>query len=419
MAIFIWQGNGAGTKTDADDGRNWINEAGSAYAEARYPGSSAGIEDDVYLDAACTNGCTTGCDLSAAETLNSLRVGPLYNKDLGASGGYFKAEIREVVVQATAAPHVYLYGSGSGDGFTKTTVTDGADVKFNGEITDPVFLKGTIECAASMTISSSLTVGYISNVTTDVILTLNSGITLPATMNISGGTINNSNAVTTLDFVNGDWTQVTGDLTNVNQSGGNINWNGGNLTTLKLYGGTCDASGDTSPRRIGDAYVYQQGALNLDNGQDNILVTGEIHCLGGTVTYPNGYEIAPSPTLTYAGASDAKQGISPQTINNSTANGDGIYVGLQERLEIYCTCGAIAGGGAVAYTAKESDAVGGSYSAISGKSASFTDTDDNKTKKITVWGHDLTSGKPYVRVEVIESGVQNALVSAVCIKSTF
>jgi hypothetical protein len=45
MALFRWTGNGAGTKSDWHDGRNFIDLAGAAYPQTRHPGSvvAAGV----------------------------------------------------------------------------------------------------------------------------------------------------------------------------------------------------------------------------------------------------------------------------------------------------------------------------------------------------------------------------------------
>jgi len=420
MAMFVWAGGQTGVETSAQDGQNWRNEAGVAYAQARYPGSDAGIEDDVYFDAACSYGATGTCDFSAKEVLRSMHVGPLYNKDLGASAGWWKCECREVVFDGTACPHAYLNGTGT-DGLNKIVVSDGADIKFDGKLTDPVFLKGTIDCAASMVITGSLIVAYATSPTTDVLLTLNSGMTLPANIQITGGIIVNYNPITTLVNTAAEWTQAAGDITTIECYGGMIYWNAGNTATIYVYGGICDASGDATARRLGNAYVYQQGTLNLDNGQDNILVTGKVRNLGGTITLPSGYELAPYPNDTFAGASDVKYGVAPQEmVSIADANGEAIYIGLQDRLVVYCEVGALATTAAVHFHIEESATeTPGSWSEVTGKVVTFADTDDDKTKQIVLWGHELTSGKPWARIKVENTVAVSAFVAAAYVRSTF
>lgn len=429
MSIFRWRGNGAGTKTDMNDGRNWIDEAGTAYGQTRYPGSESGTEDDVFFDAAVTNGCTTKTDhsnatdyASGAEILRSVRVSAAYDNALGASGKYFKTKCREMVFEGTNCTAAYVAGwtTGYSAGIGKLTVTDAVALSLDGTISNPVFLKGVITCAADTTvIATSLTIGYVTSQTTDVTLTLRSGMTLPSTVNVSGGAISNSNAVTTLNIAGGAWTQSSGALTTLTVSSGTVYWDDGNITTLYLYGGDVDASGGAAPRRIGTAYVYPSGTLNINNGQDNILVTTYVQNYGGTTIFSEGYTEAPYATTTYAGASDAKQGISPQIVNNTNVDSDIVYCGVQDRLDIYCTTGAIAAGGSLTFRAKEAATSGGSYSNISGKSVTFDDGDDNQTKIISIWGHELTAGKPFVKVNVANSAAADASVCAVIIKNVF
>jgi hypothetical protein len=170
-------------------------------------------------------------------------------------------------------------------------------------------------------------------------------------------------------------------------------------------------------RRANDIYIYDAGTVDLDDGVGAVRITGSIHYYGGTLTPPANSQIMPYMSTEYAGASDAKIGIAPQTINNTTVAGDAVYLGPNDRLDIYCNVGAIDAGGAVAYALYEDDASDFTgEAAVSGKTASFDDGDDNQTKIIQVWGYELTAGKPYCRVKATESGTQNALVTAVCVK---
>jgi hypothetical protein len=426
MSEFHWRGNGAGTKTDLNDGRNWVGpDLTTSYLQARYPGSLTGIEDDVYVDVAVTNGCITKCDQSnvtdyaaGAEIWRSLHVSSAYNKDIGAAAKFLKAKIREVVIEGTAAPNIYLAGwtTGYTPGLGSLSISGGANVQLAGSITDPVFLKGTIVCAASMSVLNSLTVGYVENALTDVTLTLGAGMTLPSTINIAGGVIFNSNALASLDFAAGEWTQSAGDLTAIVQKGGTINWNAGNIGSLVQYGGIATAAGDPGAKRIGTAVVYQGASLNLDNGQNNILVTGYIRNYGGAITTPKGYDIAPYGTTTSSGPSDAKLGISPQIVNNATVTGDAIYLGPRERLDVYCDAGSLPAGSAITFKLTECDTAGGAYADIVGKSVTLDDADDNKCFPLSVWAHELTAGKPYVKVAAINAAVADAVLAAKCVK---
>lgn len=418
MAIFRWRGTSSGAWETPG---NWVNESGTVYASG-YPGAGNDYEDDVYLDAAATT-ALAGYDATAKGVLRSFKVSDAYDKAIGSSDTKLEIKCQEVQIEGgDSLGAVYLEGVTSGgwtDGITKVTVLAGDDIELYGTIQTLVLLKGEVTIGASATIGTALTVGYTTSTTADSTLTIPSTATLPSTINVFGGTTTCSKAVTTLNLTTGAWTQSAGDITTLTQQSGTMNWNAGNITTLTQYGGTFTAAGGSGPRRIGTVYVYPNAICTLDNGQDNIQVTSFVRRYGGTITFSAGYDIAPYATTTYAGASDDCLGIPPQTINNSNVDGDSIYLSVYDRLDVYCVTGAIAAGGAVTFKAQEAATSGGAYSDVSGKTAAFDDGDDNQTKIITIWGYELTAGKPWVKINVAESGTQDALVSCVYVKSTF
>lgn len=409
--IFKWRGT---QDTTWDDGRNWVNEAGTQYAEAVYPGVNNDGVDDVYLDAAPATNALAGYDASAKD-IRSFRVGEDYNLAVGSSGTYLQIDADDVIIDAENATAVYLHCNT----VTRVLVQEGDAVYFKGTIGTLTALKGTITLDAATTISTKLTVGYTTSETADVTLTIPNITSMCTSVDVTGGTIACSEPITTLNISGGEWTQAAGDITMLNQNGGTCYWNAGNITTANVYAGTLDASQGAGARRFGTGYVYPTAVITLDNGQDNILVTSYIRNFGGTVTTGSGYDLAPYATLTYAGASDAIVGIAPQTINNSNVNSTEAYAGPQDRLRIYCTTGAIAAGGAVTFKVQESATSGGALADVAGKTATFDDGDDNQTKLIDVGGWELTAGKPYVKVNVAESGTQDALVSCVIVKETY
>lgn len=420
MAIYRWRGT---TNTAWETSGNWVNESGTVYSSG-YPGSGNDYEDDVLLDAAVTNGLAA-YDATSKGVLRSLRVSDAYNVVVGTVSGAaaIKIKCQEAIIDATLATAVYVTGVTSGgwtDGITKLTVLDGTAVHLDGVIQTLVALKGTIDLGAACTIGTALTIGYTSSKTADVALTIPSTVdALPSIVNASGGTTICSVAITTLNLTDGVWTQSAGDLTTVNMQSGTLNWNAGNIATLNLYGGSVATSGGTSSRRIGTANVYPTAQFSLNNGQDNIQVTNYVAHYGGSVSYSPGYLQAPYATKAYAGTGDAKLGISPQVVNNTNVDGDVIYLNAYDRLDIYTTVGALPAGAAITYLAKESATSGGSYSNIATKTTTFADTADNTTKLITVWGYELTAGKPWVKVNVANSHASDALVACLMVKHTF
>ena len=415
--IFRWRGNGAGTKTAWNDGRNWVNESGSAYAQGVYPGVNNDGVDDVMLDAAVAAAANAlaGYDASAKD-IRSFRVSGEYNQDVGSAGTYLQIDADEIVIDSDSTATVYLYANTGGS----TIVTADGAVYPKGTIDTLVCLKGSIELDAATTISTALTVGYVSSQTADVILTIPDLTSLPATIEAHGGTVDCSEPITSLNINGAEWTQTTGDITTTTLISGLLNWIDGDIGTARLYGGTLDASGGTNARTLGVAYVYPTSAMILDNGQDNIQVTSYIRNYGGTVTFPAGYDLAPYATETYAGASDAVAGIAPQTLQNTTLAGSAIYLGPYDKLDVFVQTGAIPASGALAFKLQEDDNSGFSSPAdIGGKTASFDDGDDDQTKKITVWGYELTANTPYVRAFATESGNETCYLSATYVKSTY
>jgi hypothetical protein len=243
---------------------------------------------------------------------------------------------------------------------------------------------------------------------------------LPTIVNVSGGTIACSKAVTTLNVTDGIWTQAAGDITTLTQQNGTVNWNGGNITTATIYGGSFSASGGATARRIGTVNAYPTAILSLDNGQDNITITNYVAHYGGAVVYAPGFKQSAYSTEAYALTADAKLGVSPQIVNNTNVNSDVIYLNASERLDIYCACGSLAANAAMTFKVRESTSAAlAGVTDVTGRNVTFADTDDNKTKKLTIWGYELTAGKPWVSVNVANSAAADAYVSAVMVKHTF
>lgn len=418
MAVYRWTGATDGD-WEAAAGTNWQNENGTPYALGAHPGAGNDYEDEVILDGSPTTQLEAG-DKTGLAVLRSFRVGSDYDDYVGSSAGeYLIIDAQEVVIQATYAPAVYLQGGTSID---TCTVMDGTAVYLKGVYGSVVILKGTVEFNTTATIGTALTIGSVSD-EADATVTIPNITSLCATVNAYAGTVDCSEGMTTLNLSGGVWTQTTGNITTVNIHGGEFDWVGGNITTLYLRAGSVSTDGGTTARRIGTAEVFPNTVLDLDSGLGNIMVTGYIRNYGGTVVWGGGMDTSPHATQSYAGASDDCYGIPPQVINSggtATVDGDRLYLGPHDRLQVYCITGAIAAGGEAAFKLEENtDAAGTGAADIAGKTASFTDADDNKTKLITVWGYELTAGKPWVNAVVTTTTAFDAYISCVYVRSTF
>lgn len=104
--------------------------------------------------------------------------------------------------------------------------------------------------------------------------------------------------------------------------------------------------------------------------------------------------------------------IESKTLSNSTASSTGVSMATHRRFVYTCYPGSIPGSGALAWKLQCSEAVGGTYDDISGKTASHTDAEDSTPKVIEVNSSELTTGHPFVRLFVTESGSQTCYISA-------
>jgi len=413
MAEFRWRGNGAGTKTAWNDGRNWVDGSGAAYAQTVYPGDATrAVNDDVVFDSALATGASSpaGYDATALTALRSLRIGTDYDGSIASAAAWLLIECVDVNIAASGASDIYIKGVNTA-GITTLTLQSGDTVYLDGTIKSIIAIDGTSNLAATTVCATALTIGGSTNSTLN--LTITAGATIPATVYCNSGTISNGNSVATALHINGGtWTQTAGDIAALHMNGGKLVWNDGNVTAAYVLSGELDGSGSANPRRLGDATLYPGGTINLDDGVGSVLITGAITNYGGAFTAPNGAQLQQYAAVTYAGASDAKYGAIPQTINNTSVNGDAVYLGENDRLEVYCQCGALSTSAAVTFKIYEDDANDFASEAATSYYVTFADTDDNKTKLLTVWGYQLTSGKPWCRIKVTEAGTANAVIAA-------
>jgi len=410
--IFRWRG---AQSTSMHDGRNYINEAGTAYGETVYPGATVANVDEIIFDAAITTYApTTLCDFTSDEIIKSLTVGETFASDIGATGGYLIAEINSVRIDAPAAGNIYLKGIGT-NGLSGIMQFGGpASTKkayFDGKLTSPQWFKGIININAGATIVTGALFGYVSSINSDLTGTIAANATLPATITQTGGSIVNSNAFTTLNQSGGTWTQLLGDITTINGGAGNVVWTGGNITTAVMVAGYLDGSGSQISRRIGNVTLFASASMNLDNGVGNIVMTGKLTNYGGAMIWPTGIDLGIIPTIADSIA------FGPTTLNSgatASVNGAAIYLGLYDKLEIFCAAGAIAGGSTLKFEVFESNEsdFDPTNAEVTAFSTDFADTADNTLVTLTVWGFNLTAGRNYVRVVATNGAAFDAVAYA-------
>lgn len=287
--IFRWQGNGAGTKTAFDDGRNWVNESGTPYDQAQYPSYdgalSANVDgDSIWFDTAITNS-PAGIDISAKGDIGSLIVGPAFNGTIGSSGTPLVIDTQTAImaqITGTGAGNIFLKGAGT-NGIRTMIVNDmksASTLTLDGDIDNLRLMKGTVAFAATMTISTSLYISYTNNKTGDVSLTIPAGVTPPSTVYVSGGTITCSVGITTLIQSGGIWTHNLGTVGNLVISDGKFIWNAGTITASNMFGGVLDGTQSITTRTC-TTLNYYKGKMNFNTETDAITVTN-LYCLNTT-----------------------------------------------------------------------------------------------------------------------------------------
>ena len=116
-------------------------------------------------------------------------------------------------------------------------------------------------------------------------------------------------------------------------------------------------------------------------------------------------------------------GIVPQTLNNATANSDGVDLQMSRRVFFVLSIGTVTGGGSISAWLQESadnstwnaNGVAGTFSNSGGNNVSQTGlTTANKEYTFEVRADQLTTGKRYVRLQIKETGSQNVNVAIAC-----
>jgi hypothetical protein len=405
---------GAVTGGIRTDPLNWANEAGTVYSGTTYPGDTADREDDVVLDSAATYALAGG---AFTNRLRSFRVTTGYVTaagaalDIGTTGAYLDMLAGTVSIETMG--NVYIQGT-AGAGLENVrvgSVASGKKVYIKGVFANFSPADGAVDIITAATVTGTFVVGGDPN--GRPIVTIPAGVTTPTIVLVRGGTLTSSSALSNPVLESGALVQTLGDITTLETYGGICTWNGGNITTIKAYGGQVNASGSVGVRRVGDIYCYTGAQVQLDNKVGSVRVTGRIHNMGGTVNYALGSPVEQYLVPTYAGAADAKIGISPiSKADTETEWGTDIYVGMYDRLEVLCSVGAR--DGSVGFQLYKGVVAAGSpptgYTAITDPAA-ITMATANTTKKITLWGYQLL-GLSNVRVKATVTGGAASLISA-------
>jgi hypothetical protein len=301
MSFFRWQGNGAGTKTDWDDGRNWLDAAGAAYVVGRHPGSVAAIHDDVVYDTALGVGAlsTAGYDAITAgdESLNSFRVGPDYNGAIGlaGAGGQLRVNVPELYVANDDGGDFYIEGGTLGAGLESVVILatkPTSHLYLDGHIGDLWIEKGvvTLDATTIFAAGATITTRYVSAILTDVTLVIPAGVAMPTTgvVYMAGGAVTCAVDLYELRISNGQWTQV-GDMSVLGMTGGVVIWTSGDIATAVLEGGKLDGSDSPVARMVDTVFVYRGASLDLDNGVLGSITIGTVHeAWGGITTWQPG-----------------------------------------------------------------------------------------------------------------------------------
>jgi hypothetical protein len=150
---------------------------------------------------------------------------------------------------------------------------------------------------ANVEILTDLFVGFIAQAASDVVLTIPSDdtISLPSTINVSGGQISNGQPFTTINFYGGSWVHsVAGATTRLNQHGGTFDWQKGEITYIHAHSGLLDAAAPCDEGRdLTELHVYPNAVADLRNALRNnrIAEGGFIQNWGGTLKLTPGQKM--------------------------------------------------------------------------------------------------------------------------------
>lgn len=296
---FYWRGNGAGTKTAWNDGRNWVNSSGVAFLPAVYPGTTAG--DTAVFDAALSAGASSpaGYD-GSADYMCHLKVGPDYDGTIGSASDYVQMDfgLATVTLMARDAGAIYLDNLNVSDSGV-FHLHDGAAVYLKGTGTmgwTCYLYKGTVTLDTPI---AYLQTSYKTNPSGDVQCTILSTASFISSygVTIGGGQISCAAAIDqTLTISAGRWTHTGGNISgSLTIAGGTLDWRSGNITEpCVITAGVLDASQSSTARTLDTVTLYPAGTLNVDNGLGTITLESgkKVVYRGGTLKLPAGTQVS-------------------------------------------------------------------------------------------------------------------------------
>ena len=313
--LFIWYGKGGVDNTDWQDGLNWKKSDGDQYGAARWPGSDAGLYDDVLFSGALASGASApnGVDLSGEIELAGFRVEKDYNSAIGELGTPITLKVQhdtspgypdsKVIIDGMSTTLINLKGAtGATYGLRRVTVLNAAGfgLILDGKIDVLHLLKGLGTFQPNINIMTKLFIGFVAAQPRDVNLTIpgDDTVSLPSEITCAGGQVTNSQAFSILNFYGGSWTHAAGDIVTLMQRGGTFYYQEGDIDYIHVHGGLFDARRPSNAgRTIKELHVYPNGRADLRNDLHNNTVAkgGFIQNWGGQIDFSVGQKFMPKP----------------------------------------------------------------------------------------------------------------------------
>ena len=282
MAIYRWRGDGAGTKTSWEDGRNWVNESGTPYSEAAGPGNSD-TDDDVYFDVAITGTAqaVAGVDTSGDYTLNSVNIMSAYDQDIASSGTYLALDCVTLIIDAAAAGDIYIEGKNLTNVIVRN-LKSGSTLYLKGVVQNLYAIKGTVECSVgTWTSTCEVVLGYSTSTTSDLTFTLAAAAATPGTaIKMYGGTATFNKTMSLIQSAG--TSTIAAGATTVQLFGGTCEWDATAITTLEAWGGTF-TSDLVNAATITNLKIGAGATVNLANP---VTTYTNLTNLGGTLSLP-------------------------------------------------------------------------------------------------------------------------------------
>lgn len=422
--MFRWQGNGAGTKSAWNDGRNWVDQNDAPYPQARYPGSLAGTEDEVLLDIELATGALPleGYDGTSLEVLKSFKIASAYQDTVGRAAAYLKIKAKEVIINSpknTAGMYIHQLQNGS-----STTVLGGSNINLAGDLDNFKALTGSGTIISGATLTKPF-FGYVASTDTDTSWVIEEGVTVSEALQTGGyidcyATLTQSSEngyLNDLTQHGGIWVQRA-NLTRYDGIGGTLNWLEGNIYEAKVSGAFIDASQGKAARIVTTLAVSGVTEIDINNGLANIRVGKYIDISGGTVHFSPQSRVSLKSKSAYFIIQDTATVAASDEYNSAW-----ISLSEYEHLQAVIQDGGIAGlEDVVSGFYAASDSAGTDAEVVSNSLDYIEDLgipSGVDVRQNSVWGYKLPAGKPYVSLKINNMTGQAVTVSVLGIKRSF